>query len=510
MNVKKSAIAKVVQRTMATGLVGAVSMIGGPLAHAEAGFSSIDEIMVTAQKREQSLQDVGISISAFGEEAIDKLGLGDMEQLAAAIPNLQATDAAAGLPSFRIRGIGLNEFQAGFDSPVGIHLDEVFLSKPFLASMGFFDVQRVEALKGPQGTVFGRNTTGGAVNYYSKRPTEEFEAGVKASYGRYDRIETEGHISGPLSDNLLGRISVQAIDQSDGPYKNLFNGDHLGEQEQYQVRGQLNWTLEDTDILVSAHYGKKESELTPYDNLFQSVPGGAPDTAPTTNPIARYTVNQDYFPTTDSEAAGLSLRIEHDLGFGTLTSLTGYETFERDNREDSDNTPIATINIDWYSDINQFTQELRLSGDKSDWNYLVGLYYERDELETVERANASDLIGLQLGADHDIETDSFAIFTNHEYAVNDKLSLILGARYTKEKNEIDGDSFAALPSAVASGIEDRIALADRFDIPGFGADPADINQDRTDEDFNVKLGVPPDPRQPAVWFGVHRLPQRWF
>ncbi|NIB40186.1 TonB-dependent receptor [Pseudomaricurvus alkylphenolicus] len=484
MNNKKHPLSQTLVSLLAT------AAVGGFHGAASAQGFSIEEIVVTAQKREQSQQDVGISISAFGEDAIEKLGLGDMEQLAAAIPNLQALDEAAGLPSFRIRGVGLNEFQAGFDSPVGIHLDEVFLSKPFLASMGFFDVHRVEALKGPQGTVFGRNTTGGAVNYYSNRPSQEFEAGLKASYGRHQRFETEAFVSGPLSENLLGRVAVQAIDQQEGPYRNLFNGDQPGEMEQYQVRGQLNWQGEETDVLLSMHWGSKEAELTPYDNLFQTVPGGAPDTAPSTDPIARYTVNQDYFPTTDSEAVGASLRIEHETALGTLTSLTAYETFERDNREDSDNTPLATVNIDWYSDIDQFTQELRLGGSRDSWTYLVGVYYERDELTTVERTNASDLIGLQLGADHEITTDSLALFTSHEFSLSDNLSVILGARYTKEDNEIEGDTFAALPSALSHGDENRILELDRFDIPEvFGADPADIRRDRSDEDFNIKLGV---------------------
>lgn len=471
-----------------TSLSGAVSAVGGENANAETGFV-IEEIIVTAQKREQSLQKVGITISAFNEDTINKLGLDDMEQLAATVPNLQALDVV-GSPSFRLRGIGLNEFQAGFDSPVGIHLDEIFLSKPFLSSMGFFDVQRIEVLKGPQGTVFGRNTTGGAVNYYSKKPTEEFQAGIKASYGRFQRFESEDYVSGPLSDHLKGRLAIRLIDQNSGPYLNLFNGNKLGDAKQYQVRGMLDWAQNNTDVLFTAHYGSKEAELTPYDNLFQSVPGGARDTAPTTNPIGRFTVNQDYYPTTDSESSGLNLRIEHEFGLGTLTLLSSYETFERDNREDSDNTPIVTLNIDWYSDIDQFTQELRFAGAQGKWNYLIGGYYERDELVTVERANASDLIGLQLGADHRIDTDSFAIFTSHEYAFTDSLSLVLGARYTREKNEIEGDSYAALPTAIPLGNEDRIAVADRFDIPGvFGADPAAIMRSRTDDDINFKLGL---------------------
>lgn len=450
--------------------------------HVYAG--AIEEVVVTAQKREQSLQDVGITITAFTTEDVRNRGLTNIDRLAAAVPNLQALDDAAGLPSFRIRGVGLNEFQAGFDSPVGVHLDEVFYSKPFLASMGFFDVQRIEALKGPQGTVFGRNTTGGAVNYYSNQPTEEFSAGLKLSYGRYERFNGEGHISGALSDNLLGRLAVQVVNHSSGPYRNLFDGNKLGDAEQYRVRGILNWSNELTEVRVTAHYGSREADLTPYDNLFQSTPGGLPNVAAVIRePLSRFVVNQDYFPTTDSEAAGVNVKIEHDLGFATLTSITSYESFERDNREDSDNTTIRSTNIDWFSDIEQLTQELRLAGEHDRWNYLFGLYYEDDKLVQADFIDVNDISALLggigfLGSDFQQDTKSYAVFTSHEYAMTDRLSLIFGARYTVEENRISGVAGAAPPSAVGP------APANRVPVAGFVADA-----ERTDNSFNFKAGL---------------------
>lgn len=466
--------------------------------------AKLEEIIVTAQKRSQSLQDVGISIAAFTGNDINRLGLNNIEKLAAAIPNLQSLDAAAGLPSFRIRGIGLNEFQAAFDSPVGVHLDEIFLSKPMLASMGFFDIDRVEVLKGPQGTVFGRNTTGGAVNYYSNKPTEEFTGGIRASYGRYERFETEAHISGSLSENLTGRLALQVFDYgADGPYKNLFDNRELGELEQQQLRGVLQWRGDRTEILASLEFGSKEGDLTPYDNLFQATPGGPPDvTAVIRNPISRYRVNQDYHPTTDSESSGAGLRIEHEFNFGTLTSLTGYKTFERDNREDSDNTPIVSTNIDWYSDIDQFTQELRVVGDKGAWNYLIGIYYEADELTTVETLDVTDLNNLlggalgffQLGSDHVVDTTSFAVFTSHEFQLTEQLYLTLAGRFTEEKNEIDGQSFLTTFSAPTNGNGNRIAPADRLVL-------VDADTDRSDNDVNYKIGLNFHPTENIMIYG---------
>ncbi|PCI34241.1 MAG: hypothetical protein COB54_00130 [Alphaproteobacteria bacterium] len=449
------------------------------------GYSvELEEVIVTAQKREQSLQDVGITITAFGEAMIKNRGLTSVDQLAAAIPNLQALDDAAGQTHFRMRGIGLNEFQSSFEAPVGVNVDEYFLSKPFMASMGFFDVQRIEALKGPQGTVFGRNTTGGAVNYYTNKPTEEFEAGVRATYANYKRFEVDGFISGSITEQLTGRLSFRIVDQNDGPYLNLFNNEKIGGKEStQQVKGQLQWTNEKTTILASAHYGSQEGELTPYDNLFQDIPGGAHAGGVTDieavirNPIGRFTVNQDYFPTRDNISSGFNLRVDHDLGWATISSLSSYEYFERDQREDSDNTPVASVNIDWYSKINQYTQELRLSGERDSWNYLFGAYYEKDDLIGVDTI---DVGAVRLGDEYTQVTNSYALFTNHEYAVTDQFSLILGARYTEEKTDFDGASYLAL--GVGEGIEDRI-------------DPATYltavlsDTSRKDTSFNFKVGA---------------------
>ncbi|MFO7552957.1 MAG: TonB-dependent receptor [Haliea sp.] len=450
----------------------------------------LEEVIVTAQKRAQSLQEVGISISAFGEDDVKSRGLDNLDRLAAAVPNLQALDEAAGLPSFRIRGIGLNEFQAAFDSPVGVHLDEIFLSKPMLASMGFFDVARIEVLKGPQGTLFGRNTTGGSVNYYSNTPAPEFEAGISAGYGKYSRLDTDAYISGPLSENVSGRLAARVKSYSaDGPYRNLHNDRKLGKLDQEQLRAQLLWSGELTSVLLSAEYGSKEGELTPYDNLFQTEPGGLPDVdREIRDPVSRFTVNQDYFPTTDSDTWGLTLRVEHELAAGTLTWLSGVKDFTRDNREDSDNTPIISTNIDWYSSVNQFTQEVRFSGETDRWNYLLGAYYERDKLETVETLAVSDLweLGItdfaQLGADHKVKTDSYAAFFSSDFSISEVTTLILGMRYTQETNRIVGDSFLTLSPVPTIGKRDAIAQADRVVLV-----PADSK--RTDDDINFKLGL---------------------
>ena len=160
--------------------------------------SVLQEIVVTAQKRTQSAQDVGITMSVVTADALEKRNIHEVTELTAAIPNVQI-NYGVGQNSFNIRGIGVNVFAGNFDPPVAVHIDEVYLSKSIMTPLLIFDVDRVEALKGPQGTLFGRNTTGGALNFYSKRPTDHFEAGGNLGYDSYETVRAEGYVSGPLS-----------------------------------------------------------------------------------------------------------------------------------------------------------------------------------------------------------------------------------------------------------------------------------------------------------------------
>lgn len=455
--------------------------------------AQLEEVVVTAQKRSQSLQEVALSVTAVSGEEVERLNLNDVTSLASVIPNLTAMDNAAGNPSFRIRGVGLNEFSAAYDSPVGVHLDETFLFKPVLASLGFYDVGRVEALKGPQGTVFGRNTTGGAVNFYSNRPTDEFEAGIALSYGNYERIEADGFVSGPLSENLAGRLAVEVKDYADdeGPWKNLYDGKRIGELEQQQARGMLEWTGEKTTVLGTLEWGEKDAELTPYDNLFQSEPGAHPTDPGVAgvwnpeleirDPMSRDTVNADHTQSTDTEYWGARFRIDHELDLGTFTSLSSYKDFKRENIEDSDNTRTRSVNIDWNTELDSFSQEFRLAGDRDDWTYLVGAYYEDDTTEIVELVDSRDFLGAYFGDDYKVDTESWAIFTNNEIVLSETLSLVLGARYTEEEVSIKGESYAADPSAPIGGFS-RVAPEDRFAV--IAADDS-----RKDDDFNWKIGL---------------------
>lgn len=448
----------------------------------------LEEVVVQARKRDQSLQEVGLTVNTYSEKSISDRGLNDPYQLAATVPNLQAFDQAAGQSHFRIRGIGLNEFNTSFDSPVAVNINEIILSKPFMGSLGQFDIQRIEVLKGPQGTLFGRNSTGGAVNYYTNRPTDENSGQLSFEYDKWNHAKFEGALSGPLGENLLGRIAFQGAyaDKDTGEYKNLYNDRRIGGRDnKKQVRISLDWSNDSTSIATTSHFGKHKGELTPYDNLFQDIPGGAQAGGTTdinkviTDPYGRFTVNQDHYPTRDNENWGLNFRVDHEFALGTITSLTGFEYFERDQREDSDNTPIPTININWYSEIEQFSQEIRLLVEEGGWASLVGLYYERDDLDASDNIDLGDA---RLGDQFNQVTDSYAIFTNQDFSITEQFELSVGLRYTKENNAMKGASYLA--TGVGEG------KANIVDPSTFIFPPTVISDvDRTDDDINYNVGL---------------------
>lgn len=477
----------------------------------------IEEIIVTAQKREQSAQDIGITISAFDGDDFREFG-SDIGSLAGQIPNVEAYGNGTYLQSFFIRGIGLNEFSGNFNAPVAIHLDEVYVSKNWMASRPNFDIQRVEALKGPQGTLFGRNTTGGAVNYYTNLPAENFEAFIEAGIDNHERYNLEAAVSGPLSDNVRGRFSYYGAIGNGGPQDNIFTGEEHGKPDVQMFRGQLIWDAsEQTTIRLLAHGGYDKSDLTAYKGpgIFNfGAPGFCPQAlagqvsdAPSTcakfgglataagvpeaefEPADPHTINQNYAPTKNDDFYGGYLRIDHELDWATVTSISAYERYNRNQREDSDSTPIASADVDWFNEIDVFTQELRLTGEVNDrWRYVAGFFFEHDNLKQYDSAelfSATPFLLVVVPAppprfvgDFEQENDSYAFFLHNEYELSDTLTATVGLRYTNDQTDINARTLLGLNDP--TGDDDRVTPVVIVDT---------LNDSRTDNDFSWKLGL---------------------
>lgn len=473
----------------------------------------IQDIIVTAQKRDQSVQDVGIALSVVAGDTLAQSGAASVTDLAAVVPNVQA-NFGAGQVAFNVRGIGTNEFSANLDSPIAVNVDEVYLSKTFMTGLLLFDVDRVEALKGPQGTLFGRNATGGAINFFTRRPTAEFEVGSVTSFDNYETIRTDSYVSGPLTDNLAFRVSGLLVDQGKGWYRNTTLGRREGAEKKWALRGQLQWSGASTDVLLTIWGGRQRGELIPYEGVGVFTPASLAAGAPVFCPeylagrARGSTANcrrgtDGGFPGDDdpftsmnnrphrvrNSSLGASLRVEHDLGPSTLTSISSYQSFTRDQDEDSDGTPVDVIDVAYYSKIKQFTQEVRLSSNGTGrWNYVAGLYYQNDNFRNGDYLTVAGGLAPGFWSPFTQKADAFAAFLNNNVELTDQLSLTAGVRYSWERIKFDGGTFAG------TGITGRPERPTTIVAP-----LAVAQRQRTDDDANYKIGLEWRPRIDADW-----------
>ncbi len=477
------------RRRLSTAVVLATLTTAGTVANAQ-----LEEVVVTAQKRAQSANDVGITINAFTGDQLRDFGVLTAEDIAMLTPGLTVNETAAtGVPLYTIRGVGFQDYSTAASSTVGIYFDEVAMPYTVMTRGLVFDTERVEVLKGPQGDLYGRNTTAGQINFISNKPTREFGAGVTASYGSYSTFDLEGFVTGG-NDLAQGRLAFKTIQSSEGWQKSATRDDELGEKDATALRGIVNFDLSDTvRFMLSAHYVKDESEnkantayggtpfglgeftnpyrplneyLLPSGSNFGETPPwystGDNEVADWTNsytsPITGKTF--DIRPQRDNELTGFAARLEWDIGSMTLTSVTGYNEFEREEANDWDGgfyNDSSNINT---TDLEVFSQELRLSGDTGPINWVAGLYYAKDEMdESYDYFMSDSVFGfgaapwgvdlfaatpiLQLDTRYSQETESIAAFGHVEWQFTDAWRLTVGARYTEEDRDWAGCTFVA-------------------------------------------------------------------
>jgi iron complex outermembrane receptor protein len=222
----------------------------------------IEEIVVTAQKRTEKLQDVGISMSAFSSEDVKAFGFDDGLQVSEQVPNFNfdAAFGPSGPPQLSIRGISILDFSDSNESSVAMYFDEIYKGTVAGQNAQLFDIERIEVLRGPQGTLYGRNTPGGVVHFISKQPTEDFEAGASFQYGSFDQKIIEGFISGPLSDNFRARVAFK-YNEDDGYQDNVFTGTDFAQTDIMAVRGIVEWDISDALTMTGkVYYSDSDSE----------------------------------------------------------------------------------------------------------------------------------------------------------------------------------------------------------------------------------------------------------
>ena len=424
----------------------------------------LEEIIVTATKRDENIQDVPISIASLsGDKLTSKFTAGEsILALAYAVPGLYAESSnGRGAPRFYMRGLGNADFDSAASQPVSIVMDEIPMELVALKSFPLFDLDDIEVIRGPQGTLFGRNTTAGIIKFDSRRPTSETEGYAKLAVGSFGTLNFEGAIGGSLVDDVLSaRVSVLSQNR-DHWVSNTFTGggDVIGELKEFAARVQLLWTPNDNFSGLLLVQGRDLDANTASFFRANILTQGSNEL---NSNFDRETVFYDgggNNPQTSS-GNGVTLMLDWDIGDLTLTSITSAQDYDYFARGDIDGGVegvgpgfiLFSSDTGGNNDIKQFTQELRLasSGDES-FSWQVGAFFFDDEITTSTEFGV-DLTTLVVGAIAKHENTTWAIFGQGTYDINDRVTLTAGARYTDD--EKDYTPVVAPPTQAAINLAD--------------------------------------------------------
>jgi iron complex outermembrane receptor protein len=431
--------------------------------------ATVEELVVTAEKRAENLQDVPVSVSALSGDQLARQRVTKIDDIATFAPSLhlQAPGGDDQAPVFALRGISMADYSANQNSPVATYFDEVYKGASTLQGISMFDLERVEVLRGPQGTLYGKNTTGGAVNIISKKPRFENGGDLTVGYGNYDHWQAEGAVNATVSDKLATRFAFMT-ERADGWLTNALPGKpKLSAIDSYA--GRLSVLARPTDnsefiLRVSGSYQHPETPGVKGEPTTSAGIGGTiynlfglPGYFPTG--LGKYEVQNDKAGKRLARSWSGSLTGNIQLPDRlTLTSVTSWDQGRSFFPDDSDGSPLQALEIDYRARAHQFAQDLRLTSDfAGSFNFIVGAYYNR---ETISNATAmSFFTDIDVNGDGAIDAEdclsnffvackfansfeqiktSAALYTDLRYALTDRLTLRGGLRYTHDRGELEG------------------------------------------------------------------------
>lgn len=488
----------------------------------------LEEVVVTAQRRSENLQDVPIAISALTADTIEKEDIHDLTDIATRVPGLTFSPFSAGQNIVSLRGVSSNDDGAGTDNSAAVYIDGVYAGRVSNINPEMFDLAGIEVLRGPQGTLYGKNTIGGAILVRTKRPnTEELDMKFKVNTGNYSRHDFSGLITGPLSENWAGKISFSSRNR-DGWVDNVVLDKDQKDDNSQNVRGQFLFTGEKLEVLFSGDYHVLDVEdmgripltqrvgaLGPIVDAYHALCGvdSGPDCS--TNPFDGFAKR---------EALGGSMHVTYDLGFAELTSITAARKTDIHWIMDSvGTTAFPPLGDDIKDKTDQFSQEFRLSGDTEylQGKYIVGLWYLNEQTDRRELFDVVIPGTIDSEYRQDNETDSYAIFGQYDWDITDQWSLGVGGRYSYEQKDIEnsaiggtnipiiGATFANTAEADWQSFTPKIVLGYRptdeistylsaskgFKSGGFAAAPVTILDTQPleqEEAINYEFGVKAD------------------
>ena len=490
--------------TFAAGVL--MTLIGGGVAQAQDAFgvSSVllEKITVTARKREEPIQNVPLSVTHFSSEQIDALKVTDLESLAVHMPNVALDDigTAKGIANFSIRGIGINSSIASVDPTVGVFVDGVYMGQTSAALLDTFDVESIEVLRGPQGTLFGRNVTGGAILINTKKPGDTLEMSLRTSFeGGGESLNSYymGTVGGPLSETVRAKITAYT-NQDNGWFKNLHTDEAFGEADIRMVRPVLTWNPTD-DVSVVLRYQ--------YESVDSDGPAAQNHTNGAGGMNAAYNFDRDSHDFSINEEGSREVKNhfftaradwEVDFGAGTITNIFGFFDSDTFAMLDLDSSPQSIAHAAGWTDSRQWSNELRYTGGFfQSLQVTTGLYYFTNEINYHDRrfllgSLIDTLVGVgrlpsgahvtqDSGGNYNVDT--LGVFLSLDYDLTDQITLTAGTRYTKEKRKAE----------ISSATDNLSGLPDPTKMPCNTVEgsscPFDFTGEETWNSWSPKLGA---------------------
>ncbi len=468
-----------------------------PAPQSSAASTTIETLVVTAQRREESIESVGIPIQAFKGETLERLRITDAKDLSSVAPSFSVSQSYQGVPTYTLRGIGFNTINISATSTVGTYTDEVAYAYPIMNNGPIFDLERVEVLKGPQGTLYGRNTTAGLIDFVTAKPSPVFEGRASVELGDYDTHNFEGMVSGPLGDHAQARLAFRTEDSDKGwQISQSRPDDRLGEVHRYGVRGALafqpsssftidasyNYWHNGSDTVAAQAIGfTPGTASSPFNTpgVVNYVATHAPTKASQADWVAQSVRGVDIGTglgigdpaREDTDFGGAKLRLTWDAADNLrVVSLTSYNDLERHSVSDWSGAPYEILVQKTNGRIKSFAEDFHLEGSSEKTNWLVGAYYAKDDILDSNRTmlgqnanvglirfngalllatpfNSGGYTALQMSQAFrtyedigNITAKTASLFANYDTRLGQDFKLTLGARYSRDKQDYEGCS----------------------------------------------------------------------
>jgi len=480
---------------------------------AQGGHSSLEEVLVTAQHREQNMQDIPVTVTALNSNELEEAQIFGAAEIAYKVPGMTYAEFSPGQALLSMRGISSADDGAGMDNSVALFLDGVYIGKGASINFNMFDLERIEVLRGPQGTLFGRNAVGGALNVITTKPSDELLVKAELSAGNEGHLGYQGLVSGPLSENIAGKLSFSHREH-DGYVRNTVLNKDQQDEDVDSIRGQLRFTTEATEWNLSADYMEDDREDMGRTPIVAGVPadtvelwreGGG----------SRSKVLAPQDGGSNREAQGISLTGEIEFDSGILTSITAWRNAETDWQ-------MASIGVGWnggaevidniQEEIDTYTQEIRWTSTlDGKLNYVAGLYFLQEDTDRNEAFELHfgggapggpppyALFGNEISVQEN-ETSSYAMYIQGDWVFNDQWTLTLGARYTYDDKETASTSvncgnltpeFEGFPGC-ETGRGSLSVIPNTFSVTA----------DETWDDFSPKVSVQYHAADDLMFFGT--------